>query len=151
MHFDMHPFHTALNFVLLPDRLQSDLALAKCWERFLKMDDAGKNKRIKLICSVHTASWVAQKAMGPPRPALIGTKLDCQYRQSDDLLECTCDVNSSIAAAAILQVVKGASKGIICDLFLLIEGQAEDELPERVLGAARYIKHDLAAYPLLVV
>ena len=30
------------------------------------------------------------------------------------------------------QVVKSACKAIVCDLFLMIEGQAEDELPERV-------------------
>jgi hypothetical protein len=28
--------------------------------------------------------------------------------------------------------VKGACKNIVCDLFLMIEGRAEDELPERV-------------------
>ena len=30
------------------------------------------------------------------------------------------------------QVVKGACKGIVCDLYMMIEGQADDELPERV-------------------
>jgi hypothetical protein len=29
-------------------------------------------------------------------------------------------------------VVKGACKNIVADLFIMIEGQAEDELPERV-------------------
>jgi hypothetical protein len=32
---------------------------------------------------------------------------------------------------------------------LLIEGREEDELPERVIGAARYAKHDLAKYTFL--
>ena len=32
----------------------------------------------------------------------------------------------------LAQVVKGACKNIVADLFIMIEGQSEDELPERV-------------------
>ncbi|KAJ1492096.1 hypothetical protein T484DRAFT_1772205 [Baffinella frigidus] len=117
-------------------------------------------------------------------PALIGNKLSCYYRQTPDLLECTCDVTSSMAAATIVSVtssmaaativsvVKSAcknivcdlvlmiegqrddelperraeGKNIVCDLVLMIEGQRDDELPERVIGACRYIKHDISRY-----
>ena len=104
MHFDMHPSHTSMYFEVGQARLRSDEGWARCWERFLKMSDADKNKRLKLISSVQAASWIAKTAMGPPRPALIGTKLLCSYSQTEDLLECSCDVNSSLPAAAILQV-----------------------------------------------
>eukprot|EP00960_Hanusia_phi_P028523 747450-Hanusia_phi.AAC.2 len=53
------------------------------------------------------------------------------------MIECTCDVNSSLAASAIVKVVKSACKAIVCDLVVLLEGQAEDELPERVRKAGQ--------------
>ena len=203
MHFDLRPMHTVMVFELDKVALQEDKPFANAFQRFLQGDDAYKNKRIKLLTSVVDANWMVKKAIGQPVPALIGNKLSCYYRQADDLCECTCDVNSSMAAAAIVgvctrvcvssgagscgilcilplarrdsalcaprasflsaairgssgpdawlamgrlcawhgdsrpdrvcaQVVKGACKNIVCDLFLMIEGQAEDELPERV-------------------
>merc|ERR1712216_1120655 len=112
-------------------------------------DGAYKNKRIKLLTAVIDANWMVKKAVGNPVPALIGNKLACYYRQTEDMCECTCDVNSSMAAAAIVGVVKGACKNIICDLFLMIEGQQDDELPERIFGGCRYIKNDLSSYKFI--
>jgi hypothetical protein len=54
-----------------------------------------------------------------------------------------------MAAAAIVSVVKSACRNIVCDLILMIEGQRDDELPERVIGACRYIKHDITKYPIV--
>ena len=41
-------------------------------------------------------------------------------------------------ARVILGVVRGACTGIVCDLMLLIEGCQPDELPERMIGGARW-------------
>ena len=41
-------------------------------------------------------------------------------------------------ARVILGVVRGACSSIVCDLMLLIEGCTQDELPERMLGGARW-------------
>ena len=147
MHFDLNPMHVALTFELNGDALEKDIAFSTCWKRFLQGDDSYKNKRIKLITSVVEANWMVRKAVGKPVPALIGNKLKCHWRQTDDVLECTCDVNSSMAAAAIVSVIKSACRGIVCDLVVLLEGQNEDELPERIIGGARAIHHDLAKYP----
>jgi hypothetical protein len=57
---------------------------------------------LKLITSVVDASWIVRKTIGKPVPALIGNKLACHYRQTDDMIECTCDVNSSMAAKVSL-------------------------------------------------
>jgi len=40
-------------------------------------------------------------------------------------------------ARVILGVVRGACRGIVCDLMLLIEGCTPDELPERMIGGTR--------------
>ena len=146
MHFDLNPMHVAISFELLGDALEADPAFATCWKRFLSGDDDYKNKRIKLITSIVEASWIVRKTVGKPVPALIGNKLKCHWLQTEDLLECTCDVTSSIAAAAILSVIKSSCRNIICDLVILLEGQQEDELPERIIGCARAIHHDLAKY-----
>lgn len=146
MHFDLRPMHTVMVFELDKDALGNDKPFATVFKRFLEGDDAYKNKRIKLITAVVDANWMVKKAIGSPVPALIGNKLSCYYRQTGDLLECTCDVNSSMAASAIVKVVKGACKGIVADLFLMIEGQADDELPERIIGGTRYVNHDLSSY-----
>mmetsp|Transcript_25114 Transcript_25114/g.63390 ORF Transcript_25114/g.63390 Transcript_25114/m.63390 type:complete len:255 (+) Transcript_25114:276-1040(+) len=146
MHFDLNPMHVVMVYELNGDAMEKDTNFANCFKRFLEGDDDYKNQRLKLITSVVDANWIVKKTIGKPVPALIGNKLQCHYRQSDDLLECTCDVNSSMAAKAILGVVKSACKGIVCDLVLLLEGRQEDELPERVIGATRFIKHDLSKY-----
>lgn len=149
MHFDLNPMHVVMIYELKGDALEKDPPFANCFKRFLKGDDAYKNAHLKLITSVVDASWIVKKTIGKPVPALIGNKLQCHYRQTEDMVECTCEVNSSMAAKAIVSVVKSACKGIVCDLVLVIEGQQEDELPERVIGGTRYVKHDLSKYIFL--
>ena len=104
MHFDLRPMHTVMVFELDKTALTNDKPFATAFERFLAGDDAYKNKRIKLLTSVVDANWMVKKAIGQPVPALIGNKLSCYYKQTADLCECTCDVNSSMAAAAIVGV-----------------------------------------------
>jgi len=104
MHFDLRPMHTVMIFEMDKGVLQEDKPFSTAFQRFLQGDDAYKNHRIKLLTSVVDASWLVKKAVGQPVPALIGNKLSCYYRQTDDLCECTCDVNSSMAAAAIVGV-----------------------------------------------
>jgi hypothetical protein len=96
--------HTVMVFELDKASLTNDKPFATAFERFLAGDDAYKNKRIKLLTSVVDANWMVKKAIGQPVPALIGNKLSCYYKQTEDLCECTCDVNSSMAAAAIVGV-----------------------------------------------
>ena len=104
MHFDLRPMHTVMIFEMDKAAMQNDKPFATCFQRFLEGDDAYKNKRIKLLTSVVDANWMVKKAIGNPVPALIGTKLSCYYRQTPDMCECTCDVNSSMAASAIVSV-----------------------------------------------
>ena len=106
-----------------------------------------KAPRIKLITSMVEANFVVRKTVGKPVPALIGNKLKCSFRQTHDLLECTCDVTSSFAARVILGVVRGACSSIVCDLMLLIEGGKPDELPERMLGGARVYRMNMPSFP----
>eukprot|EP00293_Proteomonas_sulcata_P003237 CAMPEP_0184327998 /NCGR_PEP_ID=MMETSP1049-20130417/143386_1 /TAXON_ID=77928 /ORGANISM="Proteomonas sulcata, Strain CCMP704" /LENGTH=209 /DNA_ID=CAMNT_0026650283 /DNA_START=730 /DNA_END=1359 /DNA_ORIENTATION=+ len=149
MHFDLNPMHVVMVYELNGDALQSDKPFARCFQRFLDGDDQYRNSKLKLIPSVVEAHWLVKKTIGKPVPALIGNKMPTYYRKTQDMIECSCDVTSNMAAAAIVGVVKSACKGIVCDLVILLEGKEEDELPERVIGATRFIKHDLSKYPFM--
>jgi hypothetical protein len=146
MHFDLSHTHVVLSFELIEEVMLSDPAFATCWTKFLQGNDEYKSQRLKLITSVVDASWLVRKAVGKPVPVLIGNKLKTHWKQTENSLECTCDVTSSMAATAILSVVKPAAKNVLLDLVLLIEGRAEDELPERIIGVARCINHDFSKY-----
>ena len=55
------------------------------------------------------------------------------FTEGDGFLEIDMDVGSSNIASSLNGVVSRASKGLVVDKCWLIEGQQEDELPERVL------------------
>jgi len=45
------------------------------------------------------------------------------------------DIGSSYAASRVVNLVKGATKSMVIDFGVLVEGKADDELPERLIGA----------------
>ena len=109
-------------------------------------DDAYKNSRIKLVTSIIDGGWLVRRAVGRPVQAYIGKTIPCSWKQSGDMLECTCDVASSFAMRMILRVAKLFCKQMICDLAFFIECRDEDELPERMLGGVRIVHHDITKY-----
>lgn len=59
------------------------------------------------------------------------------------------DIGSSIVANAIVHLAIGYINSLTVDMAFLIEGQAEEELPEKLLGTIRLKQLDLsAAVPL---
>ena len=44
------------------------------------------------------------------------------------------DIGSSYAACSVVNLVKGATKSLVINFGVLVEGQADDELPERLIG-----------------
>uniref|UniRef100_A0A7S0NC99 Protein ENHANCED DISEASE RESISTANCE 2 C-terminal domain-containing protein n=1 Tax=Hanusia phi TaxID=3032 RepID=A0A7S0NC99_9CRYP len=146
MHFDVEPQHLVLAFELNEEVLDTDKPFARTWKRFLEGNDAYKSERMKLITSLVQANWVVRKAVGKPVPAILGNKLTTCFHQTDDLLEATCDVTSSVFARAILSVIRRACKEIVCDLLIWIESKEEDELPERIFGGVRIINMDMLLF-----
>ena len=66
------------------------------------------------------------------------------YTRGDDYLEVALDVTKDRTAARVLSVVAPASKGLVLDLCVLIEGRQQDELPEMALGSGRLSRVDLS-------
>ena len=59
------------------------------------------------------------------------------------------DVAESRSARQILGIVKSGTASLVLDLALVVEGTADGELPERVLGTARLHRVNPDAAPTL--
>ena len=106
-----------------------------------------RRARLKLIPRVVEGGWIVRKSVGE-KPAILGKALAVSYSQpAPDVLEADVDVSSSYVAQKVLGIVKGVAKKLVLDLAFLLEGKAEDELPERVLGAIRLHRPDLSKFP----
>lgn len=73
----------------------------------------------------------------------ILSDLQCyRFAQTDKYMNVDVDIGSSMVATAVVQLAVGYVTTLTVDLAFLLEGQAEDELPERLLGSIRL--HNLA-------
>ena len=71
------------------------------------------------------------------KPAILGRKIATTFHRGANYFEIQVDVGSSKVAGSIMGLVKSYATSLVIDLAFLIEAQQEDELPERILGAAR--------------
>ena len=128
-----------------------DLALA----RFLAggfggSDDAGSNEAnarrdgtFKLIPRITEGSWIVKQSVGTT-PCLLGHKLAQRYSRGPNYVEVDVDVASSSVAATVVGLVMGATKSVVVDMGIVLEGHAADELPEALLGTVRLSRVDMA-------
>ena len=63
--------------------------------------------------------------------------VETKYFRAPGYLEIDIDVGSSSVARAIFGHVSTLTKSICVDLAFLIQGNSEEELPERILGGVR--------------
>jgi len=128
-----------------------DLALA----RFLAggfggSDDAGSDEAnarrdgtFKLIPRITEGSWIVKQSVGTT-PCLLGHKLAQRYSRGPNYVEVDVDVASSSVAATVVGLVMGATKSVVVDMGIVLEGHAGDELPEALLGTVRLSRVDMA-------
>ena len=98
--------------------------------------------------------WVV-KSIVTGKPALIGTKMPVSYFYSkaengkELYLEADLDIVASSAARGILSAVRAYTQVLTIDLGFVVQGNAEDELPEQMLVGCRLHGIDpLSAPPL---
>lgn len=132
------------------DVLDSDAAFAKLLGMALDGGDEFCKDRFKLIPLIVEGPWLVRKTV-PQKPALLGNKLDITYVRGEGYFELDVDVGSSVIARRISGVTANASSSLIFDMGWTIEGRAEDELPERLLGTVRLTRVNLEAPPVLEV
>jgi len=142
-----HPLDSPQSSLYSPKKMPS---WANSLLRFYTGDDAYRNRTFKLFPRMVKASWAIQAAVGT-KPALIGNKkLELKYYRGPGYLEVDIDLSSSTIATHILGMVRGVSKSMVVDLGVGLEGTTEDELPEAILGQARFNRVDLdSGAPLL--
>jgi hypothetical protein len=110
-------------------------------------DDERRNKKFKLIPRIAKGSWVIKQSVGTT-PVLLGQKLATKYFRGRTASGCSyfevdVDITSNPVANNVTRLVVNSITSLIVDLAPLVEGQAADELPERLIGSVRYAHLDL--------
>jgi len=117
-------------------------------EKYVKGDDTYRNARLKYLARVREGAPAAlQRVMAWARiekPVLMGKgKLDQWHYSGPNYVEVDVDINSSkVAKRACGQIMAQFYKLVVDEMFV-IEGQSDDELPERPLGVCRYCHVDM--------
>ena len=57
------------------------------------------------------------------------------------------DVGSSRSAATAVGLVSGATKSMVIDMAVLLEGKTPEQLPEQLLGTVRFSRLDMKQAP----
>jgi hypothetical protein len=108
---------------------------------FLEGDDEEKNRRFKLIPSIIEGPALVRLMVGN-KPVLLGNKLTQRYWTGPGYLEIGIDIGSSAMASRTLGFVRDGSKNVVVELAVLVQGEDEKELPEKVLGSLRCSRLD---------
>lgn len=91
-----------------------------------------KNQRFKLIPTMTRGPWVVLAAVRN-KPTLLGQKVVQRYFSGKNYIEVDVHVGSSIIATQIVSVCRGYAKHFSCNIGVILQGEDEEELPERVL------------------
>lgn len=106
-----------------------------------------RDERFKLLPAIVQGPMLLKNSSGN-RPAILGTKLKQSYFAGPGYFEIDVDCASSHAAASVVNMVKGYCKTLVIDLAFILQGNCEDELPERVLSVIRFSRVDMGKLAL---
>ncbi|KAJ6354798.1 hypothetical protein OIU77_005406 [Salix suchowensis] len=133
--------HSAVFYFASEDPLPSDSLLY----RFINGDDAFRNQRFKIVNRIVKGPWVVKKAVGSYSACLLGKALNIHYHRGRNYFEIDVDVGSSKIAAAILHLALGYTANVTIDMGFVVEAQAEEELPEKLIGAIRVCQMEMSS------
>lgn len=136
--------HSAVFYFAAEDPIPS----GSLFYRFVHGDDAFRNARFKIVNRIVKGPWIVKAAVGNYAACLLGKALTCNYHRGENYLEIDVDIGSSAIANAILHLALGYVTAVTIDMGFLVEAQAEEELPERLIGAVRVAQMEMgsAAY-----
>lgn len=99
--------------------------------------DSGTRTVCLAMCPIAVqGSWVIKQAVGST-PVILGRKLKQVYFRGPNYMEVDVDISTSSVAATATRMVHGATKSLLVDMAVLLEGHEEVELPEQLLGSFR--------------
>lgn len=113
--------------------------------RFIHGDDAFRNSRFKIVNRIVKGPWIVKAAVGNYAACLLGRALVCNYHKGENYLEIDVDIGSSALARAMLKLALGCVTSVTIDMGFAVEAQAEDELPEKLIGAVRIAQIEMSA------
>lgn len=111
-------------------------------ERFLGlgMGDDERHDRLKLLPLLIEGPLLLRSAM-PPKPAILSRQCTTVYYRGDNCLEASVDCAGASFGKKLTKLLRGG--GCVLSMFAIIEGQAEEELPERLLGGVALFNVDI--------
>ncbi|KAL3650943.1 hypothetical protein CASFOL_007346 [Castilleja foliolosa] len=113
--------------------------------QFINGSDAFRNSRFKIVNKIVKGPWIVKTAVGNYSACLLGKALNCHYHRGPNYLEIGVDIGSSAIATAILRLALGCVTAVTVDMGFLVEGQKEEELPERLFGAVRICQMEMSS------
>lgn len=133
--------YSAIAYFVSLDPIPEDSLMS----RFIHGDDAFRNSRLKLIANIVNGPWIVRAAVGEQAICILGRAVSCKYHQGDNFVEVDVDIGASILANAVVHLAFGYVTTLTVDLAFILESQAEEELPEQILGAVRFANLDPAS------
>ncbi|XP_051151459.1 protein ENHANCED DISEASE RESISTANCE 2-like [Andrographis paniculata] len=113
--------------------------------QFINGSDAFRNSRFKIVNKIVKGPWIVKATVGNHSACLLGKALNCYYHRGPNYLEIDVDIGSSAIASAILKLALGCVTAVTVDMGFLVEGQKEEELPERLFGAVRICQMEMSS------
>ncbi len=90
-----------------------------------------------------SSSWQGQSHAHATRHA----EAECVACRGPGYFEMDVDVGSSRSAATAVGLVSGATKSMVIDMGVLLEGKTPEQLPEQLLGTVRFSRLDMKQAP----
>lgn len=115
------------------------------FDRFIREDDNFRNSRFKIVNRIVKGPWIVKATVGNYAACLLGKALTCRYMRGHNYLEIDVDIGSSALASAICHLALGYTSCVTVDMGFLVESQAEEELPEKILGAVRIAQMEMGS------
>jgi hypothetical protein len=134
--------HIVQHIFKLKRDTESDPAIEAAFARFKAGSLRDRNHQLKYMFRIVDAPSAVKSAisyLGGERPVLIGKALATHYEFGRNYLEISSDVSSSKIASAINGTILRNVETLVMDCSWLLEGQREEELPERLLCKIRWI------------
>ncbi|KFK23463.1 hypothetical protein AALP_AAs58859U000100 [Arabis alpina] len=108
-------------------------------------DDSFRNQRFKLVSHVAKGPKVVKALAGKYGAFLVGKSVKCSYHRGSNYFEIDVDFGSSAILSAALRFTLGYATSLTTDVGFVVEAQTEDELPEKLIGAARLCQNELSS------
>ena len=124
---------------------KSDAKFYPLWRAFWEAEeDSFRDQRLKMMVIIPDGPFLLRKAVPGNKPFILGKGIHIDWSRGDDYLEADIDIASSPSAEKMWGLVQAVAKSIVVDLALIVEATEVSQLPERLLGAVRIMKVNLA-------